>query len=995
MCSRAGHTHPGVSAGTPRFPCHPLLSNESGKLALRMAGSRAGQSVKAPRYGRAAVLAAAIVVAVMTVAYLYVFERERIRMSSSSAVFAKWLSGEAGLLVRNMVDDLFHMRNVLEQTAPRWSADQESGLVGSEVRELLRWTLSAAPAHRVVWLADRDGSQVIAERRGADAPDAAGVPEESEAAFQESLRAFLANAPMAKTEGVWYQRLGEEGPLQQADAVTIISRMTLPLRDQQGEIQGYVGLDWDGRAVVSNLTRTLASTDALTDLETDAWVFVIAPDGKVRTVGSAWQQTRPASVEKAIPEALRQAVNLRASLTTPPIYLTQHGGVLAMNAVDTDAYLRDRAPLLVTSPDPNGGPEAGRTWRFNPIVCVFVPNRATHRLAARQLWERWPQVLVGLVLTLALLLALEHLRYQRRRVHATARANRRRYQFLYDKVPSILAITDTEGRIQNFNRFGAERLGYRLKELRGMPITRLVNSSSAKVLGHFLRALGDAGSDGMETLEASCLHKNGKSLWIHFVVRAFPDPATGEQLILLAGEDRSLSRELQKELETERRYDAATGTLRHDVLEDRVREAVEQAREVGGHSTLAVLAPSHFDTLCDSAGHAAGNELLRHLGTRITRHISEWGAVEGSAVAVGRLSRGELGLLLSGMDVAAARPGLEALRASLNAEEFRFGDQRFVTTSAIGATEISGPPSTAENIIRQAQLACVAAAKGAGPGIVVYDPQDPELSEYSARFQVLGDIFSALEEQRFQLFVQRIQSLDGSESGEHFEVLVRMVDPAGKLIPPGRFLQVAEDYRVSPQIDRWVISNTLAWLDSHPDFLSRLNMCAINISGPSADSPNLIDFVRDELGRHRVPAQRIGFEITETAAVTSVARARDLLGSLQALGCTISLDDFGTGMASFAYLRNLPVDYVKIDGVFVKDITTDEISLATVKAISDLARVMGKKTIAEFVEDGETADLLRSLGVSFAQGYGIARPCPIDDLLEEPANRGQPEAGTA
>jgi EAL domain-containing protein (putative c-di-GMP-specific phosphodiesterase class I) len=237
-----------------------------------------------------------------------------------------------------------------------------------------------------------------------------------------------------------------------------------------------------------------------------------------------------------------------------------------------------------------------------------------------------------------------------------------------------------------------------------------------------------------------------------------------------------------------------------------------------------------------------------------------------------------------------------------------------------------------------------------------------------------------IEHDRFQLFGQLIVPIAENRGGLHFETLIRYLDDQGKIIPPGAFLPAAERYNMASPLDRWVISRLFEYLATTPDFLNRLEMCSVNLSGLSLSDQTMLSFIDEQFQKWQIPTHKICFEITETAAISNLSYARQFIDSLRQKGCSFSLDDFGSGLSSFAYLKNLPVDYLKIDGLFVKDILEDRVDLTMVKAINEVAHVMGKKTIAEFVETQSIFDLLQTLGVNYAQGYGIAKPVPLREL---------------
>jgi len=223
-------------------------------------------------------------------------------------------------------------------------------------------------------------------------------------------------------------------------------------------------------------------------------------------------------------------------------------------------------------------------------------------------------------------------------------------------------------------------------------------------------------------------------------------------------------------------------------------------------------------------------------------------------------------------------------------------------------------------------------------------------------------------------------SSDCEHEGEHFEVLVRMTDADGSIVAPGQFLPVAERYNLAPRIDRWVISTTLKWLSSHPEQLESLSMCSINLSGLSLTEEQFPEFILSAFKETGVPAAKICFEITETAAISNLTSATNLVSKLREAGCRFALDDFGSGLSSFGYLKQLPVEFVKIDGMFVRDSREDPIDLQMVRSINERAQVLGKRTSAEFVENDAMCEALRAIGVDYAQGYGVGHPRAMASL---------------
>ena len=263
----------------------------------------------------------------------------------------------------------------------------------------------------------------------------------------------------------------------------------------------------------------------------------------------------------------------------------------------------------------------------------------------------------------------------------------------------------------------------------------------------------------------------------------------------------------------------------------------------------------------------------------------------------------------------------------------------------------------------------------------VFHPQDEELSRRSGEMQWVARITRALEEDRFVLYCQPIAAIEKSNSDRlYYEVLLRLQEENGDLVPPGAFLPAAETYGLSIRLDKWVIKKALTWLKNHPEHVNKLDLCCINLSGLSLGDQEVLTFIEEQFDKNRIPADKICFEITETAAIANLGNATRFIKSLKKQGCLFALDDFGSGLSSFAYLKTLEVDILKIDGTFVREIATNPVDLAMVRSINEIGKVLGKRTTAEFVENDEILELLREIGVDRAQGYGISRPIPLENL---------------
>jgi EAL domain-containing protein (putative c-di-GMP-specific phosphodiesterase class I) len=317
-------------------------------------------------------------------------------------------------------------------------------------------------------------------------------------------------------------------------------------------------------------------------------------------------------------------------------------------------------------------------------------------------------------------------------------------------------------------------------------------------------------------------------------------------------------------------------------------------------------------------------------------------------------------------------------------EDFRFswGGKNFNVGASFGLVPITKASKDRAEVLSAADSACYAAKEQGRNRIHIYQQDDAELVRWRGQMQWVSSINRALEEDRLKLYFQSIVPIKRrDDEREHYELLIRMEDENGRLVPPGAFLPAAERYNLATKLDRWVIGTALRWLSRHPQHLERLSLCFINLSGQSLGDQGLLRFVSRLFDEMKIPSQKICFEVTETAAIANLSSATSFIKELKLRGCRFALDDFGSGLSSFAYLKSLPVDFLKIDGLFVKDIMDDSIDLAMVRSINDIGHVMGKQTIAEFVENKAILERLRQIGVDYAQGYGIGRPRALAEML--------------
>lgn len=440
--------------------------------------------------------------------------------------------------------------------------------------------------------------------------------------------------------------------------------------------------------------------------------------------------------------------------------------------------------------------------------------------------------------------------------------------------------------------------------------------------------------------------------------------------------DVTESRKLSARIAYQAKHDSLTGLINRMEFEVSLKDALSAAMINNETYALLYIDLDQFKVVNDTCGHVAGDELLCQITTLFSEEIEK-------GMTLARLGGDEFGLIVNQNNKRNAQNIAEKLLQVCQSYRFNWQGKSFTVGASIGMAEIDKDTISISDVLSQADTACYAAKDAGRNRVHIYDASDIDFMQRDGEMRWVAKINKALDENHFLLYFQRIVPIDSdSPAWDHFEILIRMQDEDGRIIPPGAFIPAAERYNLMLQIDRWVICEAFHWFSRHPEILEKLTLCTINLSGHTLSDKAFVQFINNSFQRHSIPRNKICFEITETAAISNLNNAMTLINQLKANGTQFALDDFGSGLSSFAYLKNLPVDYLKIDGAFVKDMVDDPIDCAMVKSINDVGHVMGKKIIAEFVENDTILAKLKEIGVDFAQGYGIAKPLPLDKLID-------------
>lgn len=425
-------------------------------------------------------------------------------------------------------------------------------------------------------------------------------------------------------------------------------------------------------------------------------------------------------------------------------------------------------------------------------------------------------------------------------------------------------------------------------------------------------------------------------------------------------------------------HDSLTGLINRREFEARLTSLIESAVYLNQTHILCYLDLDQFKIVNDTCGHVAGDELLRQL-TMILQQIIR----RNDTLA--RLGGDEFGVLLENCNLAKAMEIAEELRKSVQEFRFAWDGKAFSIGVSIGLVELNDLTEDATDALSSADSACYMAKDLGRNRIHVYQRDDKEIAKRQGEMQWITKLQHAYENDNFELCVQNIEPASNLSNNKlHLEVLVRMNSKTRGLIMPGSFMPAAERYNYASNLDRWVIENTLKWLKQNQNIQDSISLMSINLSGMSVGDVLFAEYLRDAIAKSDVNPSLLCFEITETAAVSNLSHAITLIKELKEMGCQFALDDFGSGMSSFVYLKNLPVDFLKIDGNFVVNIINNPVDKTMVEVINQLGHVMGIKTIAEYVESEEIRDCLIDIGVDMVQGYAISKPYPLNDLIKNP-----------
>jgi len=542
---------------------------------------------------------------------------------------------------------------------------------------------------------------------------------------------------------------------------------------------------------------------------------------------------------------------------------------------------------------------------------------------------------------------------------------------LHSLTDAVITV-DMDERIQYINPASEKLLGVTSKDIKRMffkDVINIIDESSGNIIRNPLHECFLSGEIIKLPEHSSII--NGESAVVAIEASVAPMKTDmGDMLgAVMIIQDVSHTRTLTRQLSHQASHDMLTGLYNRRKFEEHLEEILHDVRIENRYHSLCYLDLDQFKIVNDTCGHVAGDELLQQLPSLFNKVLRT-----GDIIA--RLGGDEFGILLENCNIKQASEIADKIRQQIKDFRFIWEGKSFEIGVSIGVVGIDVENTNLAKIMSSADVACYAAKDAGRNRVHVYEPSDEIVSERYGEMHWTGRITQAIEDERFHLYQQAIVST--SEDGvKHVEILLRMQGEEGNIIPPGAFIPAAERYNLMAGVDRWVISKVFQSISEHIFNESSVNnggLLSINLSGESLNDDTLLDFILSEKDKYDVSLTSICFEITETVAISNLNKATRFINKLKNYGCSFSLDDFGSGLSSFAYLKKLPVRFLKIDGSFVKNIKTDEIDRAMVQSIQQVGSVMKLKTIAERVEDEATLKILKEIGVDYVQGYYLGRP---------------------
>jgi diguanylate cyclase (GGDEF)-like protein/PAS domain S-box-containing protein len=557
---------------------------------------------------------------------------------------------------------------------------------------------------------------------------------------------------------------------------------------------------------------------------------------------------------------------------------------------------------------------------------------------------------------------------QRKRIETALRSSEERFRDFTDSAADFFWELDSRLRFTDISERFHEITGLRREQIIGKTIEQILTQhcDDIDLVAQYAGQFKDKRI--VEKIELDWMITQSTRRTLLFNAKPIFDKQSVFQGYRGVGRDVTEERHITEQMNHQAKHDALTGLVNRREFMRRLENALAHSKGDGSSHVLCYLDLDQFKIVNDTVGHAAGDELLKELSGLLCARLR-------TRDTLSRVGGDEFALLLENCQLHAGVQVAESLLAVLADFRFRWETREFQIGASIGVVPISVETETALQVMTQADLACYTAKDRGRNRILVYQPEDLELKRMESQIALISELQAALRNNHFRLYQQPILSLADNRVG-HYELLLRLLEPPEKILSPKSFIPAAERYGMMKEIDRWVIVNALSAYTQEYGYSSDI-VFSINLSGNSLNDDDLLAWILTQLRESKVAPACICFEITETAAIRNLNQAKQMISSLKVEGCQFALDDFGSGLSSFAYIKHLPVDFLKIDGSFVSDTQQDTTASAMVAAINEMGHVLGIKTIAEHVENTATLEIMRTIGVDYVQGHAVGEPTAL------------------
>ena len=537
--------------------------------------------------------------------------------------------------------------------------------------------------------------------------------------------------------------------------------------------------------------------------------------------------------------------------------------------------------------------------------------------------------------------------------------------------------TDAHGRVQWLNPVAERMTGWPNEAARDQPLGQvfhIVNELTREPeVNPFERCLAEDVHVG-QLDQTLLISRHGVEYGIEDSAAPIRDEDGAMLGVVLVFHDVTEQRRMGHEMNFRATHDELTGLVNRAEFDKRLTRVLSEAHEHDSSHALMYIDLDQFKLVNDACGHSVGDQLL----CQVTNLLQ--GCVRARDT-LARLGGDEFGVILEHCNVDQAHRVAQDICDQMSEFRFIHDGRRFRIGTSIGLVPLDKRWATTASVLQAADTSCYAAKEVGRNRVHAWYDTDQAMRARKGEMQWASRLEQALDENRFILYGQRIAAIHQDTQGLHCEVLLRLKDTDGSVIPPGAFLPAAERFHMASRIDRWVVRHVFEWLASQGEALDQIDTIAVNLSGQSISDSTFHQFMQELIAETSVDVRKLCLEITETSAITNLADAGAFIDGMRQRGVRMALDDFGSGASSFGYLKTLPVDYLKIDGQFIKALVNDPLDQATVRCFCEVARVLGIKTIAEFVETEDTLHALRKLGVDHAQGYLLHKPQPLTELL--------------